>query len=147
MDWDFGSKLAYLRKQNFLSQRVLAKILKRTQPEVSYWEKNDEHNLPRLPLFRQICLYFKVSADWLLSLVPSPGDALKMRWVSYDTVTAEEFIEYLEATWEIIPGRKESLFKVLEKLKKKKVAHYYRTRYYQRKSKGGKDEREVKRKV
>ncbi len=62
----FGEKIKNLRESNEITQSFLAKKVEMTQRRISYIE-NDKYE-PSLSDIRAFCLYFNVSADYLLSL-------------------------------------------------------------------------------
>ena len=62
----FEEKIKLLRESKELTQTELAKELKMTQRKISYLENGTYE--PSLFDIRMYCLYFGVSADYLLSL-------------------------------------------------------------------------------
>ena len=66
MTLGFGEKIKILREENNLSQTELGKKLHITQRKVSYIECGKYS--PSIEDVRAFCLFFKVSADYLLDL-------------------------------------------------------------------------------
>lgn len=66
MELTLGEKIRNLREEKNLTQEVLGKELNMTQRKLSYIENNKYE--PSIEDVKAICLYFNVSADWLLSL-------------------------------------------------------------------------------
>lgn len=66
MNFSFGEKVRMLREELFLSQTELGKKVNMTQRKISYLEC--EKFEPCLDDIRALCNFFKVSADYLLSL-------------------------------------------------------------------------------
>ena len=64
MELTFGEKLKLLREEKELSQTKLGKAVNMTQRKVSYIE-NDKYE-PSMEDVKALCLYFNVSADYLL---------------------------------------------------------------------------------
>ncbi len=62
----FGEKLRLLRETVDLTQGQLAKKLGMTQRKISYME-NDKYE-PSMDDIVSLCLFFKVSSDYLLGL-------------------------------------------------------------------------------
>ena len=63
-----GEKVKNLREDKDLSQGMLGEKLSMTQRKLSYIENNKYE--PSLADIRKICLFFDVSADYLLDLPP-----------------------------------------------------------------------------
>lgn len=68
MNISFGEKIRNLREDMDLTQSALGEKLNMTQRKISYIEKNKYE--PSIGDIREICLFFKVSADYLLNLPP-----------------------------------------------------------------------------
>ncbi len=68
MKLTFGEKIKNLREDRDLSQGVLGEKINMTQRKVSYIENNKYE--PSIQDIREICLFFNVSADYLLDLPP-----------------------------------------------------------------------------
>lgn len=68
MNLTFGEKVRNLREDMDLSQGALGEKINMTQRKISYIEKNKYE--PSLGDIREICLFFNVSADYLLDLPP-----------------------------------------------------------------------------
>lgn len=68
MKLTFGEKIKNLREDSDLNQSELGKRTKMTQRKISYIE-NDKYE-PSLNDIRELCLFFGVSADYLLDLPP-----------------------------------------------------------------------------
>lgn len=65
-----GQRLFELRKQNKLSQQVIAELLNITRTQISDIENGKSGtNLER---FVQLCEYYRVSADYLLGITDDP---------------------------------------------------------------------------
>ena len=64
MELSFGEKIKLLRENKELTQRELGDILNMTQRKISYME-HDKYE-PSIDDLKAICLYFNVSADYLL---------------------------------------------------------------------------------
>lgn len=65
-----GQRLLELRKQNGLSQAVIAELLKVTRTQVSDIENGKSGtNLERLV---QLCEFYRVSSDYLLGITNDP---------------------------------------------------------------------------
>ena len=64
MELTFGEKLKLLREEHELNQTELGKLLGMTQRKISYLER-DRYE-PSLQDIQAICVYFHVSADYLL---------------------------------------------------------------------------------
>ncbi len=70
-----GEKLRALREEKGLTQGELGKALHMTQRKISYLE-NDRFE-PNLQDLRELCLFFRVSADALLGLPPLASQTKK----------------------------------------------------------------------
>ena len=70
MNLSFGEKVRNLREDMDLSQGALGEKINMTQRKVSYIENNKYE--PSIEDIREICLFFKVSADYLLDLPVYP---------------------------------------------------------------------------
>ena len=68
MKLTFGEKVKNLREDRDVSQGMLGEKLSMTQRKLSYIENNKYE--PSLADIRKICLFFDVSADYLLDLPP-----------------------------------------------------------------------------
>jgi len=68
MNISFGEKIRNLREDMDLTQSALGEKLNMTQRKISYIEKNKYE--PSIENIREICLFFTVSADYLLDLLP-----------------------------------------------------------------------------
>ena len=66
MKLTFGEKVKNLREDMDLSQEEFGKIVGITQRKISYIENNKYE--PSLRDIREICLFFKISADFLLDI-------------------------------------------------------------------------------
>ena len=66
MELTLGEKIRNLREEKNLTQKILGKELNMTQRKLSYIENNQYE--PSIEDVKAICLYFNVSADWLLDL-------------------------------------------------------------------------------
>ena len=66
MELTLGEKIRNLREEKNLTQKILGKELNMTQRKLSYIENNQYE--PSIEDVKAICLYFDVSADWLLDL-------------------------------------------------------------------------------
>ena len=64
MELTFGEKLRLLREERELNQTELGKAVNMTQRKISYMENNTYE--PGMDDIRQLCLFFIVSADYLL---------------------------------------------------------------------------------
>lgn len=64
MELTFGEKIKLLREEHELNQTELGKAVNMTQRKISYLE-HDKYE-PSMEDIRLLCLYFNVSADYLL---------------------------------------------------------------------------------
>ena len=64
MELTFGEKIRLLRENKQLNQTQLGKAVNMTQRKISYIE-NDKYE-PSVDDLKALCLYFNVSADYLL---------------------------------------------------------------------------------
>jgi transcriptional regulator with XRE-family HTH domain len=70
MELTIGEKIRNLREDCNLTQSALGKALNMTQRKISYIEKNQYE--PSIDDIREICKFFRVSADYLIGLTNSP---------------------------------------------------------------------------
>ena len=68
MKLTFGEKIKNLREDSDLNQAELGKRTNMTQRKIPYIENNKYE--PSLNDIRELCLFFSVSADYLLDLPP-----------------------------------------------------------------------------
>lgn len=68
MKLTFGEKIKNLREDKDLTQGALGEKINMTQRKISYIEKNKYE--PSIRDIREICLFFNISADYLLDLPP-----------------------------------------------------------------------------
>lgn len=66
MNLSLGEKIKNLREDHNLTQAELGKALNITQRKISYMENNRYE--PSVQDIIELCLFFKVSADYLLGL-------------------------------------------------------------------------------
>ena len=66
MKLTFGEKIKNLREDSDLTQAQLGKLTNMTQRKISYIENNKYE--PSVEDIRAFCLFFQVSADYLLDL-------------------------------------------------------------------------------
>ncbi len=66
MKISFGEKVKNLREDHDLTQGQLGKQINMTQRKISYIENNKYE--PSIDDIKEICLFFNVSADYLLDL-------------------------------------------------------------------------------
>jgi transcriptional regulator with XRE-family HTH domain len=66
MKLTFGEKIKNLREDRDLTQGQLGKLINMTQRKISYIENNKYE--PSIDDIRAFCLFFEVSADYLLDL-------------------------------------------------------------------------------
>lgn len=66
MKLTFGEKLRNLRESMNLTQDALGEKLHMTQRKISYLERNKYE--PSLDDIREICMFFRLSADYFLDL-------------------------------------------------------------------------------
>jgi len=66
MKLTFGEKIKNLREDQDLTQGQLGKLVNMTQRKISYIENNKYE--PSIDDIRAFCLFFEVSADFLLDL-------------------------------------------------------------------------------
>ncbi len=59
-----GERIFQLRKERGISQSALAKAIGVTQKAIDFWEKGV--NEPKASYIVALCIYFQVSADFLL---------------------------------------------------------------------------------
>ena len=64
MELTFGEKIRLLREERELNQTELGSAVGMTQRKVSYLERGEYE--PSLEDLRALCLFFRVSADYLL---------------------------------------------------------------------------------
>ena len=63
---NFGEKIKELRLEKGMSQKQLAEQIGQAQSTLVYWETNKQE--PTISALKKLCLYFNVSADYLLGL-------------------------------------------------------------------------------
>ncbi len=66
MKLSFGEKIKNLREDSDLTQGQLGKLINMTQRKISYIENNKYE--PSIDDIRAFCLFFRISADYLLDL-------------------------------------------------------------------------------
>ena len=66
MKLTFGEKIKNLREDSDLTQGQLGKLVNMTQRKISYIENNKYE--PSIDDIRAFCLFFRISADYLLDL-------------------------------------------------------------------------------
>lgn len=66
MKLTFGEKIKNLREDSDLTQGQLGKLINMTQRKISYIENNKYE--PSIDDIRAFCLFFRISADYLLDL-------------------------------------------------------------------------------
>ena len=64
-------RIKELRKEKNLTQRQLAELLKTTDDSIFSWEKG--RSQPSIDVIRKLCIFFDVSADYLLGLEDETG--------------------------------------------------------------------------
>lgn len=69
MELTFSEKIKLLREEKELSQTALGKAVNMTQRKVSYLENNTYE--PSMEDIKALCLYFHISADYLLGFPKS----------------------------------------------------------------------------
>lgn len=62
----FGERLKDLRIEKGLTQQQLAQQIGNAQSAIVYWESNKQE--PSISVLKKLCLFFDVSADYLLGL-------------------------------------------------------------------------------
>ena len=67
----FGEKIRELRREKKLTQKELAQILDNAQSAITYWESNKQE--PTISALKKLCVFFDVSADYLLGLEDETG--------------------------------------------------------------------------
>jgi transcriptional regulator with XRE-family HTH domain len=67
----FEIRLKELRTEKGLTQKDLARILQTTDDSIFSWEKG--RSQPSIDTLRKMCIYFDVSADYLLGLEDETG--------------------------------------------------------------------------
>ncbi len=67
----FETRLRDLRNQKKLTQKELAKKLNTTDDSIFSWEKG--RSQPSIEAIRQICMFFDVTADYLIGLEDELG--------------------------------------------------------------------------
>lgn len=67
----FEKRLKYLRNEKGKTQKQLATDLKTTDDSIFSWEKG--RSQPSIEMIRNLCIYFNVSADYLLGLEDETG--------------------------------------------------------------------------
>lgn len=68
---NFGEKLKELRIEKGLTQKQLAERLDNAQSAINYWENNKQE--PSISALKKICIFFDISADYLLGLEDDTG--------------------------------------------------------------------------
>lgn len=63
---NFGEKIKELRIEKNITQKQLAAEIDSAQSTIAYWESNQQE--PNISALKKLCVYFKVSADYLLGL-------------------------------------------------------------------------------
>ena len=63
---NFGEKLKELRIEKGLTQKQLAEQIDSAQSAIYYWESNKQE--PTISALKKLCLFFNVSANYLLGL-------------------------------------------------------------------------------
>lgn len=71
----FGEKIKELRLERNLTQKQLANILDNAQSAIVYWEANKQE--PTISALKKLCIFFDVSADYLLGLEDESGTKLR----------------------------------------------------------------------
>ena len=71
----FQIKLKELRAEKELTQKQLADLLNTTDDSIFSWEKG--RSQPSIEMIRKLCLFFDVSADYLLGLEDETGAKIK----------------------------------------------------------------------
>ena len=66
MELSFGEKIKNLREDSDLTQGQLGKLINMTQRKISYIQNNKYE--PSIDDIRAFCLFFRISADYLLDL-------------------------------------------------------------------------------
>ena len=66
----FGERVRALREDTDKNQTHLANILNTTQKKISRIETGE--NEPNLQDIKTLCIYFNISADYLLGLIDEP---------------------------------------------------------------------------
>jgi len=69
MDFSFGERIRLLRENKELNQSQLGKAVNMTQRKISYIENNQYE--PSLADIQAFCVFFHVSADYLLGFPKS----------------------------------------------------------------------------
>lgn len=67
----FGNRIKELRLEKGKTQKELARELQTTDDSVFSWEKG--RSQPSIEIIRKLCIYFNVSADYLLGLEDETG--------------------------------------------------------------------------
>ena len=70
----FGCRLKELRQEKGKTQKELATVLDTTDDSIFSWEKG--RSQPSIELIKKICIYFHVSADYLIGLEDETGAKL-----------------------------------------------------------------------
>lgn len=76
-------RIKELRKEKNLTQRQLAEILNTTDDSIFSWEKG--RSQPSIEAIKKICIYFDVSADYLLGLEDETGAKTYNSYTNYGT--------------------------------------------------------------
>lgn len=66
---EYYNRIKEIRKDNDKSQKEIAEILKITQQQYQLYESG-KRSLP-IDLLKELCQYYKVSADYILGLDPN----------------------------------------------------------------------------
>lgn len=67
----FGERIKELRIEKGLTQKQLAQIIENAQSAIVYWESDKQE--PTISVLKKLCMYFDVSADYLLGLEDESG--------------------------------------------------------------------------
>ena len=67
----FGERLKELRLERRLTQKELSELIGCAQSAIFYWENNNRE--PSVSFLKKLCLFFDVSADYLLGLEDESG--------------------------------------------------------------------------
>ena len=67
---NYNERIRGLREDKDMNQTQLAKAIQSTQKTISNWEKG--YSEPSIEMIKALCIYFGVSADYIIGLTNNP---------------------------------------------------------------------------